>query len=383
MSIPNISSSKIVNTFKSGISKMSSALGGAVENALEKSPNKDKFLKAVKSLEPTGANNPFITMAGLMVGLVIVPRVITAKKRNPNNKEATKDEVKEILFRDVQTVAIILFLLKIMNSLIAAGATKITGIPMINKPYEKLFQANAKGLQGLKDKGKELIEHPIQKLKTVSKNILDTIHPTGGVLALNNDKIISSYSGFQSIDEVKKLFKDMPNHGGDNEKVFKKIMDTLIEKQEDAIKKLTTQTAQTTDVESLAISNKVIENAKNILELLKDTRNQKNAYEKFINNDKLDKRLENLLVDFFQDENNTLVYSAKKLNAALRTIALAIESTYLGFGLPALNQRRLEKKYLDKNPMDIKTTAPIRDIQKPKNNKYTNEEKIIFSSFIK
>ena len=127
----------------------------------------------------------------------------------------------------------------------------------------------------------------------------------------------------------------------------------------------------------------MIENAKNILELLKDTRNQKNAYEKFINNDKLDKRLENLLVDFFQDENNTLVYSAKKLNAALRTIALAIESTYLGFGLPALNQRRLEKKYLDKNPMDIKTTAPIRDIQKPKNNKYTNEEKIIFSSFIK
>ena len=51
-----------------------------------------------------------------------------------------------------------------------------------------------------------------------------------------------------------------------------------------------------------------------------------------------------------KDKDNALVKQAKGLNAWLRTAALAIESTYLGFGLPALNQKRLEKKYLENQP---------------------------------
>ena len=52
-----------------------------------------------------------------------------------------------------------------------------------------------------------------------------------------------------------------------------------------------------------------------------------------------------------------MVKDAKKLDAVLRTIALSIESLFLGFGLPALNQKRLEKKYLKENPIEIKTPS--------------------------
>ena len=59
-----------------------------------------------------------------------------------------------------------------------------------------------------------------------------------------------------------------------------------------------------------------------------------------------DENIKNLFLNFFKDTNNELVLHAKGLNANLRTGALAFEAAYLGFGLPALNQRRLEKKYL-------------------------------------
>ena len=117
------------SSFAQGISKkmgsLCSNIGDRLANTVDKTPDKDKFIsKFLKTVEPTGANNPFVTLATLMIGTVIIPRVLTAGKRNPDNKEATRDEIKEILFRDCQTVLIILFALKSANSLIAGAATK-------------------------------------------------------------------------------------------------------------------------------------------------------------------------------------------------------------------------------------------------------------------
>ena len=61
-------------------------------------------------------------------------------------------------------------------------------------------------------------------------------------------------------------------------------------------------------------------------------------------------RLAKIINFFFSNPDNPLVWSAKKLNAALRTGALAFEATYLGWGLPAINQKRLEHKYLKEHP---------------------------------
>ena len=107
-SINSITSSKMFQQAAKRANKVSSAIG----NALEKSPHKDTFDKVINAVDPTGANNAFIPMTLIMLLFVILERVKTAMTRNPEKKEETKDEIFEILRRDVQTVAIILFALK-------------------------------------------------------------------------------------------------------------------------------------------------------------------------------------------------------------------------------------------------------------------------------
>ena len=86
------------------------------------------------------------------------------------------------------------------------------------------------------------------------------------------------------------------------------------------------------------------------------------------------------MVKFFDNPNNDLARSARNVKDWLRMLALGIEVTYLGFGLPALNQKRLEKKYLSEKPIGEKrgdSFTPINDKQiKP-------QEIKLYSNFIK
>ena len=136
-----ITSSKLAKNVSKASSNAAKKVGSGISSILEKSPKADTFKKVLSAIEPTGGVNAFIPMASLMVGTVVVPRVITAGKRNPDDKEATKDEITEILFRDVQTILVVLFLLKATNSIVAGKTTKISGLPMTNKPYEKIFDS--------------------------------------------------------------------------------------------------------------------------------------------------------------------------------------------------------------------------------------------------
>ena len=125
------------------ISKIASK---AIENA-KKLPTKateyvqkhPKLSSAIDKFEPNGGDNTFFGLATIMGLFVLVPRIKTALTRNPDNKEETKDEIAEILFRDIQTILIMLFGLKSLNCVIANLSTKLSGIPVVNKPYEKLF----------------------------------------------------------------------------------------------------------------------------------------------------------------------------------------------------------------------------------------------------
>ncbi len=342
----NIASSDLVKKTAKYANTASEILGGAVQNALEKSPKKDIFSKIAKTLEPTGANNAFIPMASLMIGTVIVPRVLTAAKRNPDDKEATKDEIAEILFRDVQTVVIILFALKSINSLVAAVASKTSGLPMTNKPYQELFQNTDKGLKGISEKAKEFIQNPVDKLKKITTNILDTLHPTEGVRALTNDEFVSKYSGYSSAEEISKMFDEIKSQKGDPDKIFEKVMNILIKKQQNVINRQ----------RKLGLAG-VYVNQEKTQEILKSLVDLKEKGLAGLKDGKISKKAESLLVDFFQDDKNRLVLDAKGLNAALRTGALAFEAAYLGFGLPALNQKRLEKKYLSSDKKENISSA--------------------------
>lgn len=361
--------SKITNTAVKYGNKLASSVGSGFEKA-------PKLQKAIKIFEPNGGDNSFFGLAGIMVGAVLIPRVLTAAKRNPDNKEATKDEIKEILFRDVQTILIMLFGLKILNSGIGNIATKMSGVPMVNRPFEKMFNSTQGGLKGLQEKGLELIQHPIEKSKTLLKNVGLLLNPIGGSMLSTGDEINSRFTKYASCDEVKKFLNDLENHGGDKEKVYKKIIKTLIDNQDKELTRLEQKAVlhgkKLEEVTEHASTLKIKEKLEKML--------SKEAFENFIQDGKADKDVENLMINFFKNENNALVRSARNVKDWLRTLALAIEVIYLGFGLPALNQKRLEKKYLSEKPIGVQkgdTFTPIND-------RHIKAQEIkLYSSFIK
>ena len=350
---------KIINyiTSSSAAQKATAAYNNvcnSIGTAFEKSPNQDVFNKVLKKIEPTGANNSFGVLTTLMFGAVILPRVLTALKRNPDDKEATKDEIIEILFRDIQTVAVILLALKASNSLISSQVTKLTGLPMTNKAYQPLFNSTNKGLKGLSEKAQEIAQNPLEKLKILKKNFLDTINPTGGVATLTNDEFVSKYSNYNSIADVQKMLNEIEPSGGNKEKVYQKIMNALVEDQEKMLDKVQKECLYSANIDGSSANIKEIDNIKANLKTLKEFREKGSDSLNEIGDNKA---IENIIISFFKKPANALVMNAKTLNAALRTAALAIEVSYLGFGLPALNQLRLEKKYLKNNKSVQNTTA--------------------------
>ncbi len=368
MLIEKFTSSSFVQKTGKKLGKTCANMGAAVSDG----KHADTFKKVLKKLEPKGGNNSFFAMAGLMIFTVLIPRVRTAMKRNPDNKEATKDEIMEILFRDCQTIAIVLFALKIMNSVIAGKASKLKGLPMTNKPYQKVFDHNEKGIKGLIESGKEILSNPLEKAKKVGKNFLDTINPIGGVEILNNDAFISKYSGYNGVDEIQKLFTRIDSEGGNSKKIFGNVVDSLIKKQEGIIS-----------------SQKGLKNAG----IVADTTKAKEVLSKLtdlkekgvdgLKDKALDENVKAQLVDFFKNPNNDLVIETKKLASGLRTAALGIEATYLGFGLPALNQKRLEKKYLkDKDSFDMSQVNNCANPSLINQSVKTNEVKL-YQDFLK
>ena len=356
---------KIAHTVSNVANKGCQKLGSAI--------SKSNFAQgAFKKIDPTHSNNTFLGLLGLMTLMVIVPRVKTAATRNPDNKEATADEIKEILFRDIQTVGIILFALKIINTLISRGASKLTGVPLTNKPFNNVFETNAKGFKGIKEKSVEFIKHPIQKLKIIGKNVLDTIHPTGGVVKLNNEAFKDKYSGFGSIEQINKMYDEIAGNKGDVEKNHNMVMDDIIANQESLIKNQASISHAGFSSGSTGKANEVLENLKLV----------KEQGVSALKNENLNPNVRELIVDFFKNPDNKLVRKGKTLNAYLSTLALAIESGYLGFGLPALNQMRLEKKYLSKEKLNI-TQEPMNKFSYIQKRLLKPNEAQIFQKFIK
>ena len=339
----SIASTKAYTRIAASANKAFSKLGNMLDN--------DKFEKVINPFDATHSNNSFLGMATLMIACVLMPRLATALKRNPENKEATMDEIKEIFFRDASTIVVMLFMLKSANALIANFASKKNGLPMTTKPYQKLFDDS---ITSIKDKAIDFVSHPVQKAKIIGKNILDIVHPTGGNKALTNEEYISRYSNY-NFDSLPKLLKNADDRRGNSSKVFEDILDGAIAKYEGYLngnsKKGIPGFANwvRATINKKGNASSTIVNGKNNIEAtieeLKALKNQGIEGLKDVKSEAVKKAIE----DYLQDENNTLVQKSMGLNAWLRTGALAFEAGFLGLGLPTLNQRRLEKKYLKEN----------------------------------
>ena len=362
MNVSKITSSltPIKNTLGKGVNKVADKIGNFVDKS-------DIAKKAVNIFEPNGGDNSFFGLASIMVFAVLIPRVITALRRNPEDKEATKDEITGILFRDVTTILTMLFALKTMNSVVSNIGTKMTGIPMVNKPFEDLFD----GKTGLVDKAKKF-----------GKNIALALNPIGGSVSLSGDEINRRFTNLKDVSQVQKLLEDVPNHGGKPEKVFEKMKNSII----DSIK----ATIEKTKQENMSINNKFTEDVEENLRRNKSALKyfENLTYEKFMGIDttsmSTDKNpsfdINHVIKEFFKDEKNPIALSAKRVNAWLRSTALAIEVFFLGFGLPTLNQKRLEKKYLSEKPVGEERGKNFT----PSNDRQVKAQEIkLFSSFMK
>lgn len=348
-------STKAISTFANSAA---TKVGQTVSNFAKK--NIKATSKIGDIVEFTGGNYTFATMATMMLSVVLVKRIATALTRNPDDKKATMDEIKEICFRDIQTILIMLFLLNALNAMLAGKQTKKDGLPLINKPFEKVFNSEQKGIKGLAEKGVEFIKNPIEKSWIGIKNVFRALNPLGGVKALTNDEITARYSGFDSVESIKKMFDAIDVNGGDKEKVFSNVIESLrknIETTQEGFKKAgkyadfsDAQKATQQDLKALEILK---EKGTQALEILADKGD--NTID-----DKSKERISELLIETFnfdKDGKCNFVDTAKQLNAKLRTGALAFEAGYLGFGLPALNKMRLKKEYLDKAPTQV-ASAP-------------------------
>lgn len=312
--------------------------------------------KCIDAFEPNGGDSSFFGLATTMFIAVLAPRIKSALKRNPDNKEATKDEITEIVFRDLQTIAIMLFGLKTLNSIVGNIGTRLSGIPMVDVPYKKLFD---EGTKGIAKKAQEFAQHPVEKLKILGSNVLKTLNPIGGSSSLTGEKIKTMYTSYASANDVKKFLNDIPNHGGDKEKVFAKIKNSIMNNFDAKIEAI--KSAAQFDVKTGELSSAVQENINSVVQAKKYFENLK--LDDFLSDGfKMEKGYEKELINFFADKNNALAKTANRVNDWLRTLALGIEVAYLGFGLPALNQKRLEKKYL-KNPKPCQQISfnPITD----------------------
>ena len=352
---------------------ISSGINQAAIKASETVQKMPKLSKFIDNFEQNGGDNNFFGLATIMLAFVLIPRIKSALGRNPDNKEATKDEIQEILFRDVQTILIMLFGLKSLNSVVANLSTKMTGIPMVDVPYKKLFD---KGINTFGEKAKDFAQHPIEKLKTIGSNVLATLNPIGGSSSLNGKQINSLYTKYQSSEEVKKFLKTVPDRGGDTSAVFSKIKTAITTKLE----KIINDAKNSSVIDS--VTGKYPAEIEARIAPIQKTLDYFNelTLEKFMGNEPLRQDAEAEIVKFFTDKDNALAKGARRVNDWLRMLALGIEVSYLGFGLPALNQKRLEKKYLSEKPIGVQTG----DTFTPINDRHIKPQEIqLYSNFIK
>ncbi len=351
------------------ISKITQPISKAATNLGDKLNGNSKIAKniskAISYFEPNGGDNSFMGLVTIMSCFVVVPRVLSALKRNPGNKEATRDEVKEILFRDLQTIAIILFGLKSMQAVASSIVTKITKIPMVENPYKNVF-----------GKGSETIS---QRARNFCSNISSTLSPFAkGTKAMSSETVQNKYMNLNSREEIIKLLDSVESQGGKKEAVFEKIRKSAL-KHIDSIIKTKQKSGQYSGgkLSTQAEIDELMQKRKFFAEDLKlqDFMDQSN-YTEGISSDCMSE-----MVRAMQNEDtNALAKSVNGLNSYLKTAALGIEVGYLGFGLPFLNKKRLEKKYLSEKPLGTQ----VGDTFSPINDRHIKAQEIkLYSNFIK
>lgn len=368
---------KVTSQIASNAQKLVKPLAKPMDNlasSIGKFTDKNNIAKkVVDALELNGGDNQFFGLATIMVFAVLIPRILTALKRNPDNKEATKDEINGILRRDVTTILTMLFALKSMNTVAGNLAGKLSGIPMVHKPYQKLFNEGAQTL-GQKAKSGAI---------SLFNNLKDTLNPKGGSKLYTGEDILNEYTGYRGLKGTQNFLETIPEKGGDVQKVFSKIRDSIVAGLSKQISDLENSNIKINDKYTDEVEERLTRHRK-VLEYYKNL-----TFEKFMKLGKVsqDGAIEKMadgaedeLTKFFKTNKNPLARTANAVKVVLQTITLGIETFFLGFGLPSINQKALEKKYLSEKPIGEQRG----DNFVPLNDRYIKAQEVkLYGNFLK
>lgn len=238
--------------------------------------------KALNAFEFEGCNVSFPMLLGLMAIGVIIPRINQAKD---------KYDREEILRRDLVTCATMCFGEKILQK----------GFSKANETKSGFVLASKKA--GFKN-------------QNVFKKFFDYIRPIKGVKVMSTDQIISKYSGLDKYKDGIKGFCDfISGQGGNLGKVFsisddaKNIVNGLLQAEGKTI----------ANADNAAITS-VLDKAKDSAEVKK-------------------------LTSLFSKKDNPWVTKARTLNARFTALSvLVLVPAFLGFMLPAINERATKKR---------------------------------------
>jgi hypothetical protein len=261
------------------VNKIITPVKDAVSNLGSKVCKSVKLQKINKFFEPDGISiAPYAFMA-LISGFVVAPRVVKARD---------DDERREILTRDVLTVATLLFAMKALSAGFSKLASKKTGLVLTNGKV-------GKGAGFLKKLGAYF-------------------HPNGGVSAMSNEDIISKYTHIGDKRTLGNFLDYISTNDGDIKKVL-----TLDSKKGGVLSQATKEVFGNIDEME----------AEDIIKTVRTADSEKLAP----------------LIKVLNSDKNPLVKTAKGVNAWLQAGSLGVIVSFLGFGLPAINKLVTNKKY--------------------------------------
>ena len=201
-------------------------------------------------------------------------------------------------------------------------ATMCFGEKELRKGFSKMNEASSGFV--LADKGANF------KQQNVAKRLFDYIRPIKGVQVLSTDQIVSKYSGLDKYKGgINGFCNFIDNQGGKLSKVF-----GLTEESKALTEKIVGQKLD-------GLNNKTI----------------KEAIASKVDSDDVKK-----LTSLFDDKGNAWVKKAKTLNARFTALSvLLIVPLFLGFALPAINERatkkRISREQADKVALQQKNTV--------------------------
>ncbi|MBQ8887183.1 MAG: hypothetical protein IJY61_05715 [Candidatus Gastranaerophilales bacterium] len=198
-------------------------------------------------------------------------------------------------------------------------ATMCFGEHELRKGFSKLNEKSSGFV--LADKGANF------KQQNLAKRLFDYIRPIKGVQVMSTDQIVSKYSGLDKYNGgINGFCKFIDNQGGKLSKVF-----------------------SLTD-EAKELADKIV--GKDIKGL--DNKTIKEAIASKIDSDDV-----KALTKLFDDKGNAWVKKAKTLNARFTALSvLLIVPLFLGFALPAINERATKKRiYKEKEALAAQQTS--------------------------